>query len=106
MPLGSDATWPLNVRVKPGSSIAQAEAELQKVYEQFKRTRPASYPPNFRVQLSRLVDEERGAAYVPILGLLFGAAALLLLMGCTNVMILVRGRAWSADDDEREERWW
>jgi predicted permease len=46
------------------------------------------------VQLSRLVDEERGAAYVPVLGLLFGAAALLLLIGCANVtmLLLARGR--------------
>jgi predicted permease len=92
MPLATDATWPVSVRVKPGSSIAQAEAELQKVYGEFKRTRPASYPTDFRVQLSRLVDEERGAAYVPVLGLLFGAAALLLLMGCANVTILLLAR--------------
>jgi predicted permease len=94
MPLASDATWPVTVRVKPGRSMGQAEAELQKVYEQFKRTRPAAYPLSFRVQLSRLVDEERGAAYVPVLGLLFAAAALLLLMACANVTILVvaRGR--------------
>jgi len=92
MPLASDATWPVTVRVKPGILMAQAEAELQKVYEQFKQTRPASYPPNFRVRLSRLVDEERGAAYVPVLGLLFGAAALLLLIGCANVTILLLAR--------------
>jgi predicted permease len=92
MPLASDATWPVTVRVKPGRSMGQAEAELQKVYEQFKRTRPAAYPPSFRVQLSRLVDEERGAAYVPVLGLLFAAAALLLLMACANVTILVLAR--------------
>ncbi len=92
MPLASDAAWPVTVRVKPGNSRAQAEAELQKIYEQFKRTRPASYPPSFRVQLSRLVDEERGAAYVPVLGLLFGAAALLLLIGCANVTILLLAR--------------
>jgi predicted permease len=92
MPLGSDQTWPVTVRVKPGVSMAQAEAELQKVYEEFKRTKPASYPPSFRLQLSRLVDEERGAAYVPVLGLLFGAAALLLLIGCANVTILLLAR--------------
>ena len=94
MPLASNATWPLTVRVKPGSSMAQAEAQLQSVYEQFRQTRPDSYPPNFRVQMRRLVDEERGAAYVPLLALLFGAAALLLLIGCANVtmLLLARGR--------------
>jgi predicted permease len=92
LPLASDATWPVTVRLKPGVSMAQAEAELQIVYEQFKRTRPAAYPPSFRVQLSRLVDEERGAAHVPVLGLLFGAAALLLFIGCANVTILLLAR--------------
>jgi len=92
MPPASDATWPVTVRLKPGVSMAQAEAELQRVYEQFPQTRPAAYPPSFRVQLSRLVDEERGAAYVPVLGLLFGAAALLLLIGCANVTILLLAR--------------
>lgn len=90
----SDETWPVTVRLKPGVSMAQAEAELQNVYEQFKRTRPAAYPTSFRVQLSRLVDEERSAAHVPVLGLLFGAAALLLLIGCANVTILLLARGW------------
>jgi predicted permease len=92
MPLTSDATWPVQVRVRPGVSIAAAEAELQTICEQFARTRPAAYPSGFRVQLTRLVDEERGAAHVPILGLLFAAAGLLLLIGCANVMILLLAR--------------
>src|SRR5579872_393119 len=92
LPLTPDTTWAVTVRLRPGVPMAQAEAELQKVYEQFKRTRPAAYPPNFRVQVSRLVDEERGAGYVPVLGLLFGAAGLLLLIGCANVTILLLAR--------------
>jgi predicted permease len=72
--------------------MAQVEAELQNVYEQFKRTKPAAYPPSFRVQLIRLVDEARGAEYVPVLGLLLGAAAMLLLIGCANVTILLLAR--------------
>jgi predicted permease len=92
MPPDSNATWPVHVRLRPDVSSAAAEAELQNIYEQFARERPAAYPPSFRVRLSRLVDEERGAAYVPILGLLFGAAALLLLIGCANVTILLLAR--------------
>jgi len=88
----AETTWPVTVRVKPGISMAQAETELQNVYEQFERTRPAAYPPNFRVQLSRLVDEARGEEYVPVLGLLLGAAAMLLLIGCANVTILLLAR--------------
>ena len=39
-----------------------------------------SFPPASRVPLRRLLDEERGASYVPVLAALFAAAALLLLM--------------------------
>jgi predicted permease len=92
LPPASEEMGPPTVRLKSGVSMAQAEAELQNVYDQFRRTRPAAYPPSFRVQLSRLVDEERGAARVPVLGLLFGAAALLLLIGCANVTILLLAR--------------
>jgi putative ABC transport system permease protein len=92
MPVGPDTTWPVTVRLKPGVSMAQAEAALQNIYDQFKRARPAAFPPSFGVQLSRLVDEERGAADVPVLVLLFSAAALLLLLGCANVTILLLAR--------------
>jgi predicted permease len=92
LPPASNEMGPVTVRLKPGVSMPQAEAELQNVYEHFKRTRPAAYPPSFRVQLSRMVDEERGAADVPVVGLLFGAAALLLVIGCANVTILLLAR--------------
>lgn len=92
MRLGSEATWSVTVRLKPGVSIARGEAELQEIYEQFKQEKPSAYPSSFHVQLSRLVDEERGGAHVPVLGLLFGSAALLLLIGCANVMILLMAR--------------
>jgi predicted permease len=91
-PPAADEMGPVTVRLKPGVSIAQAEAELQNVYQQFKLTRPAAYPASFRVQLRRLVDEARGAGDVPVLGLLFGASALLLLIGCANVTILLLAR--------------
>ena len=92
LPPGSDEMGPATVRVRPGVSLAQSEAELQAIYEQFKQADPAAYPPEFRVQVSRLVDEERGAAHVPVIGLLFGASALLLLIGCANVTILLLAR--------------
>jgi predicted permease len=82
----------LQVRLKPDVSMTAAQAELQQLYQQFAASRPAAYPPSFRVQLSRLVDDERGAAHVPVLTLLFAAAALLLLIGCANVTILLLAR--------------
>lgn len=92
MPLAADATWPVHVRLKPDVSLTEAESELQPLYQQFARLRPSAYPATFRVQLSRLVDEERGASHVPVLAVLFGAAALLLLLGCANVTILLLAR--------------
>jgi predicted permease len=86
------ATWPVLLRVRADASLAAAEAELQQLYEQFARTRPDAFPRSFRVQVRRVVDEERGAAQVPILGLLFAASALLLLIGCVNVTILLLAR--------------
>ncbi|HEY7185746.1 MAG TPA: ABC transporter permease [Vicinamibacterales bacterium] len=86
------ATWPVLLRVKADTSMAAAEGELQRLYEQFARTRPDGFPRSFRVQVRRMVDEERGAAQVPILGLLFAAAGLLLLIGSVNVTILLLAR--------------
>ena len=92
MPTDPATTWPVHVRVKSDVSLAAAQDELQQLYEQFARRRPEALPSSFRVQLSRLVDEERAASHVPVVGLLFGASALLLLIGCANVTILLLAR--------------
>jgi predicted permease len=86
------ATWSPLVRLRTGTSMAVAEAELQDLFEQFARSREDALPRDFRVRLRRLVDEERGASHVPVLTSLFAAAALLLLIGCANVMILLLAR--------------
>src|SRR5262245_17289577 len=92
MTFAKSATYPVHVRLKPTATMAATETELQQLYQDFARARPDAFPRTFRIQLSRLVDEERGAAYVPVLGLLFGAAGLLLLIGCANVTILLLAR--------------
>jgi predicted permease len=92
MPTDPPATWPVLARVKSDVSMADAQGELQKLYEQFARRRPQAFPSTFRVQLSRLVDEERAASHVPVVSLLFAASALLLLIGCANVTILLLAR--------------
>ena len=92
MNVGNGATWPALVRVRTGTSIAVAEAELQTLFEQFARSRENAFPRNFRVRLRLLVDEERGASHVAVLTTLFAAAALLLLIGCANVTILLLAR--------------
>jgi predicted permease len=92
MNLDNGATWPALVRVRTGTSIAVAEAELQTLFAQFARSRENAFPRYFRVRLRLLVDEERGASHVPVLTTLFAAAALLLLIGCANVTILLLAR--------------
>ncbi len=92
MNVDNGATWPALVRLRTGTSIAVAEAELQTLFEQFARSRENALPLNFRIRLRLLVDEERGASHVPVLATLFAAAALLLLTGCANVMILLLAR--------------
>jgi putative ABC transport system permease protein len=79
------------VRLKPGVTHAAANAELQPLLEQFANETPTHFPKKFRVRVKGLNDQ-----YVEHLGhslfLLFGAVALLLLIGCANVSILLLAR--------------
>jgi len=79
------------VRLKQGVTHAAANAELQPLLEQFAKESPSHYPKKFRVHVKSLNQQ-----YVEHLGhslfLLFGAVALLLLIGCANVSILLLAR--------------
>ena len=81
------------MRLKPGVTHAAAESALQPLIEQFAKETPTHFPPGkFRLHLVGLnedfVKELGGTLY-----LLFGAVALLLLIGCGNVSILLLARA-------------
>ena len=79
------------IKLKPGVTLAAANAELQPLLEQFAKETPSHFPKKFRVHV-RGINER----YVEHLGrslfLLFGAVALLLLIGCANVSILLLAR--------------
>ena len=79
------------IRLKPGVTRAAANAELQPLIEQFAKQAPSHYPKKFRVRVKGINDQ-----YVEHLGqslfLIFGAVALLLLIGCANVSILLLAR--------------
>jgi putative ABC transport system permease protein len=79
------------VRLRPGISLAAADAELQPLLERFAQERPHSYPPKFKVDIRPLTFETRrnmgGTLY-----LLFAAVAMLLAIGCSNVSILLLAR--------------
>ncbi|HXT77421.1 MAG TPA: ABC transporter permease [Candidatus Eisenbacteria bacterium] len=81
-----------SVKLKPGFTIEQANAELQPLMEDFAKTVPSRYPEGgFRVNLRSIVE-----LYARPLGttlyVLLGAVASLLLIGCANVSILLLAR--------------
>jgi len=83
------------VRLKPGVSHAQADGALQPLIQQFAKESPTHFPQD----VSRLHVVGLNEDFIKQLGgtlyLLFGAVALLLLIGCSNVSILQLARATS-----------
>ena len=79
------------LRLKPGVSHAAANAEIQSYLEQFAKETPTHFPKQFKTTIEGLNDnflERLGGT----LHVLFGAVALLLLIGCANVSILLLAR--------------
>jgi len=81
------------VRLKPGVSHAQADAALQPLIEQFARETPRHFPPDHLKLHVVGLNEDFVKQLGGTLDLLFGAVALLLLIGCGNVSILLLARA-------------
>jgi predicted permease len=81
------------VRLKPGITHAQADAALQPLIQQFEKETPTHFPPGkLRLHVVGL-NEDFVKQLGGTLALLFGAVALLLLIGCGNVSILMLARA-------------
>jgi predicted permease len=89
----SSSVYDVEVRLRPGVTHAQADAALQPMIEQFAKDTPSHFPVGaFKVRVEGLNDnflKQLGGT----LSLLFGAVALLLLIGCGNVSILLLARA-------------
>ncbi|HUX34239.1 MAG TPA: ABC transporter permease [Gemmatimonadaceae bacterium] len=81
-------------KLKPGVTVARAQAEMDGVAARMKQQYPANYPPNGGLTLSvvpllnQVVGDARLALYV-----LFGSAAFVLLIACGNVANLLLARA-------------
>jgi putative ABC transport system permease protein len=87
-----EATWYRVVgRLKPGVSVAQAQANLAAVQAQLGRAYPKS-DGDLTVTVQPLKDATVGEARNS-LWLLFGAVSLLLLIACTNIVALLLARA-------------
>lgn len=85
------AFYGIEVKLKPGISTAAAEAEFTPLFQQIDKNSPNRFPPQFRLRVHKSGDyyvrDLRGTLY-----LLFGAVALLLAIGCSNVSILLLAR--------------
>ena len=82
----------VTLKVRPHVTPAEANAELQPIFEEFARQTPGRFPDSFRVRL-RSIIELFARPMGPRLYLLLGAVTSLLLVGCANVsiLLLVRG---------------
>lgn len=80
----------LLARLKPGVSVAAAQAAMESITARLRREHPDFYPPNGRLTFSvvplqqQVAGEARGAVL-----LLTGAVACVLLIACANVANLV-----------------
>jgi len=82
----------VEVRLRPGVSHKVAAEELQPLIKEFEQQIPQYYPPNPGPLRVIGLNEQFIKAIGPTLGMLFGAVALLLAIGCGNVSILLLAR--------------
>ena len=81
------------VRLKPGVTPAQASSALEPLIRQFAKETPNHFPRDFMHVHVATLNEDFVKQLGGTLYLLFGAVALLLLIGCGNVSILLLARA-------------
>ncbi len=86
------------MKLKPGVSLATANAEIGALLHQFAKQTPQEFPQRFRMHLEHISDRIRqdgGHA----LALLFAAVVMLLIIGCANCSILLLARGMSRQSE-------
>ena len=94
---GVDSVW-VTARLKPGISIARAQADLDPIIRDLSARYPTRYPKKWRIDLISF-KETFPSGIRSILWIMFGAVGLLLLIACANVSNLLLARA-SARESE------
>src|SRR3984885_2714898 len=79
------------IKLKPGISTAAAEGEFRPLFQEFDRQTPNIFPKQFKISVRGLAETYTRDLKKTMV-LLFGAVALLLVIGCGNVSILLLAR--------------
>ena len=81
------------VRLKPGVSQEQAQAEASSIMAQLEREHP-QFNEGRRLRIVQTWEAPFGAATVPVLAVLSILVALVLVIACANVANLLLSSGW------------